>query len=99
MAADTRANAHGVDLNRNYPYCGPTSTAATSPGREPASEPETRAMMGFLRQVRPDRLLSFHQPLNGVDTDTKRPASPAGWHVPSTCPRPRSTAAASVTAR
>lgn len=31
-------------------------------------------MMRFLREVRPARILSFHQPLNGVDTDTKRPA-------------------------
>ena len=30
-------------------------------------------MMRFLREVAPDRILSFHQPLNGVDTDTKRP--------------------------
>lgn len=29
--------------------------------------------MGFLDRVRPDRLLSFHQPLLGVDTDTKLP--------------------------
>ena len=28
-------------------------------------------MMRFLRDVRPSRILSFHQPLHGVDTDTK----------------------------
>ena len=27
--------------------------------------------MAFLREVRPRRVLSFHQPLDGVDTDTK----------------------------
>ncbi len=43
-------------------------------GRRPASEPETRAMMTFLRRVDPDWILSFHQPLNGVDTDSKDPA-------------------------
>ena len=56
------------------PTGGPTSTAATSRAAGPASEPETRAIMRFLRDVDPDWLLSFHQPLNGVDTDTKRPA-------------------------
>ena len=30
-------------------------------------------MMRFLRDVRPSRILSFHQPLRGVDTDTKMP--------------------------
>ncbi len=30
--------------------------------------------MRFLRAVRPARILSFHQPLNGVDTDTKNRA-------------------------
>ena len=28
-------------------------------------------MMAFLREIRPLRVLSFHQPLLGVDTDTK----------------------------
>ena len=31
-------------------------------------------MMRFLRDVRPRWIVSFHQPLNGVDTDTKSPA-------------------------
>jgi hypothetical protein len=28
-------------------------------------------MMRFLKQIRPKRIVSFHQPLHGVDTDTK----------------------------
>ena len=28
-------------------------------------------MMRFLRDIEPSRILSFHQPLYGVDTDTK----------------------------
>jgi predicted deacylase len=71
LAAHSRRNAHGVDLNRNYPYSWTDLDGSYESGPGPASEPETRAMMRFLRDVRPRYILSFHQPLNGVDTDTK----------------------------
>ena len=74
LAAHGRRNAHGVDLNRNFPYDWVDLDGNYESGPKPASEPETRAMMRFLTRVRPDRILSFHQPLNGVDIDTKRPA-------------------------
>ena len=73
LARGTRKNARGVDLNRNFPYHWADLDGNYESGAKPASEPETRAMMRFLRRVRPDRILSFHQPLNGVDTDTKLP--------------------------
>jgi murein peptide amidase A len=74
LARHTRKNAHGVDLNRNYPYRWVNLNGSYESGPRPASEPETRAMMRFLADVRPSRILSFHQPLHGVDTDTKLPA-------------------------
>ena len=71
LAAHTRKNAHGVDLNRNFPYHWADLDGSYESGPRPGSEPETRAMMRFLKAVRPQWIVSFHQPLNGVDTDTK----------------------------
>ncbi|MCD4533893.1 DUF2817 domain-containing protein [Nocardioides sp. cx-169] len=73
LARGTRKNARGVDLNRNFPHGWADLDGNYESGPRPRSEPETRAVMRFLRAVRPDRVLSFHQPLNGVDTDTKLP--------------------------
>ncbi|MBO0811356.1 MAG: hypothetical protein J2P23_04835 [Microlunatus sp.] len=86
-ANDARQNAHGVDLNRNYPASWAPATGMFDSGPRAASEPETRAMMAFLTQVDPDYVISFHQPLDGVDLLTKRPAFSrrlaAAMHLPS----------------
>jgi protein MpaA len=73
LTRGTRKNARGVDLNRNYPYHWADLDGDYESGPRAGSEPETRAMMGFLRDVKPRWIISFHQPLHGVDTDTKSP--------------------------
>jgi protein MpaA len=69
LAAHTRQNAHGVDLNRNWSYQWIHQTGTYNSGPRPFSEPETQAMRGFLNKIQPDFLVSFHQPLHGVDSD------------------------------
>lgn len=68
-AGHDRHNSRGVDLNRNYPVAW---TEQTGSGDRPASERETRIFMRFLDRVDPDRLVSFHQPLDGVDTSHRK---------------------------
>lgn len=71
LARHSRRNARGVDLNRNYPNDWVDLDGNYESGPRPGSEPETRAVMRFLRRIDPARLISFHQPLDGVDVDTK----------------------------
>jgi len=68
----TRKNAHGVDLNRNFPWRWARLYGSYYSGNKPASEPETRALMRFFTQVAPDYVVSFHQPLHGVDVSTRK---------------------------
>lgn len=69
-AADTRQNAHGVDLNRNFPYgWRPAGQPGDQqyPGPRPLSEPEARIAYRLILRLRPQITIFFHQPLGLVD--------------------------------
>ena len=71
LARHTRRNAHGVDLNRNFPFRWADLDGSYESGPHAVSEPETRAVMRFFKEIRPRYVVSFHQPLNGVDTSVR----------------------------
>jgi protein MpaA len=72
-AANRRTNAHGVDLNRNFPYRWREVGRGTRlwSGPRAASEPETRSLQRLVRRIRPDLIVTFHQPLFGVGANEK----------------------------
>jgi protein MpaA len=63
-ALRTRQNAHGVDLNRNFPSNWARLGRRGSPqwsGPRPLSEPESRYFVALARAARPDVTVFFHQ--------------------------------------
>ncbi len=67
IAAGTRGNAHGVDLNRNFPFDWRRLGGGEYSGTGPLSEPESRAARRLILRVRPDVTIWFHQPFGIVD--------------------------------
>ena len=69
LAAGTRQNAHGVDLNRNWPTAWVRNGVPWDgyySGPRPMSEPENRAMRAFILRIRPALTIWYHQPLDVV---------------------------------
>jgi murein peptide amidase A len=67
-AAGTRQNAHGVDLNRNFPYRWQRiSELVYFSGPHATSEPETRAAMRLVTRIRPAVTITYHQHMDLVD--------------------------------
>ena len=83
----TRSNAHGVDLNRNFPTinwkAGGTvyrwNSAAESrdvylsTGDRAGSEPETQALCRLVKELEPAWMVSIHEPLACVEDPIQSP--------------------------
>ncbi|MGN6184250.1 MAG: murein tripeptide amidase MpaA [Thermoanaerobaculia bacterium] len=76
----TRGNVRGVDLNRNFPtsnwsadpvfYKSRANDARDqllTTGSEPASEPETKALIALIDELKPRAVVSLHSALACVD--------------------------------
>ena len=65
-ATNSRQNAHGVDLNRNFPYRWQPQDGVYESGPGAASEPETQALQRFIERERPRVTVWYHQALRIV---------------------------------
>jgi protein MpaA len=67
LAARTRENARGIDLNRNFDTANRVDNSTN--GLRPLTEPESQALQSVIKEYAPRRIVSVHQPLNCIDYD------------------------------
>lgn len=84
VARNTRGNARGIDLNRNFAADNRENSAIY--GQFALSEPESTLLYDLLETYHPSRIVSIHQPLNCIDYDG--PAERLAYHMAAYCPLP-----------
>ena len=66
VAAGSRQNAHGVDLNRNFPWRWRPMSGVYASGPRPLSEREARIAHALILRLHPHLTIWFHQHLDMV---------------------------------
>lgn len=64
---NTRGNARGVDLNRNFPGWRPAARGVYYSGTGPLSEPESKVLYAAVNKIKPTLFVTYHQHMNLVD--------------------------------
>ena len=67
VIAGIRGNSQNIDINRNFPTTN--FGRGWFNGDAPLSAQETVVLRDFFVEVQPSRVLTIHQPLNGIDYD------------------------------
>jgi protein MpaA len=67
LAAKTRENVHGIDLNRNFDAGNRVDNETN--GQSALTEPESRTLQKIIKEYAPSRIVSIHQPLTCIDFD------------------------------
>ena len=80
LQKQTRINANGIDINRNFPtrdwparamkqWIAKGKNQRYYPGERSASEQETLFQIALIKRFKPQKILSAHSPLNFFDYD------------------------------
>jgi murein peptide amidase A len=72
LVRQTRCNARGVDLNRNYPTQNFQVTEPGTPyysGPFPGSEPETEMLITVIETYQPKQIITVHSPYRVINFD------------------------------